>query len=75
MAERCAPIDNARAVARRMPPERLAELVLDAVRRRKRVLIPGAANGAMAFAGRLFPSLTDSIMRRAIFEKLRKDLD
>ena len=61
--------DNSRE-AKRMAPERLAEQMLFAVSRGKRQLIPGPANEGFALAGRLFPSLTDAIMRKTMLEKI-----
>ncbi len=61
--------DNSRE-AKRMSPERLAEQILFAVSRGKRQLIPGPANEGFALAGRLFPSLTDAIMRKTMLEKI-----
>ena len=61
--------DNRRE-QRRMPPERLAALIFDAVVRRRHTLIPGRANQAFAVAGHVFPALTEWLMRKTLFEKL-----
>lgn len=63
--------DNA-SEERRMPPEQLAAAILRAVQRRKRTLIPGAANRMFALLGVSARGLTNTIMRRTLFEKLRK---
>ncbi len=56
--------------ARRMSPERLAELVFRSVGRRKRVLVPGGANQLFAVLGHVLPRLTDRAMGRAILTRL-----
>lgn len=61
--------DNRRE-GRRMPPERLAGLIFDAVERRNVALIPGFANRLIAAVGRLNPALTEELMRRTILDKL-----
>ena len=70
MAARCSPLEDERAAERRMAPEQVAEAVLHAVKRRRRVLIPGAKNRMFAFAGRYFPKVTEHVMRRSVFDKL-----
>lgn len=57
---------------RRMPPERLAALIFKAVQKRKRILIPGAANQLFAWLGETFPSLTEWMLCRTILQKLKK---
>lgn len=61
--------DNRREM-RRMPPQRVAEEMFQAIQRRQRVLIPGAANRALALLGRVLPGLTDWMMRKTLLEKL-----
>lgn len=61
--------DNRRE-GRRMPPERLAQLIFEAVERRSAALIPGFANRLIAAVGRLNPALTEELMRRTILDKL-----
>jgi len=61
--------DNRRE-GRRMPPERLAELLYAAVARREATLIPGAANRLIAMLGYLAPALTEELMRIMILDKL-----
>jgi short-subunit dehydrogenase len=61
--------DNRRE-ARRMAPERLAELIAAAVQRREASLVPGAASRLAATLGRLAPALTEELMRRTIFAQL-----
>jgi short-subunit dehydrogenase len=55
---------------RRMPPQRLAALILDAVRRRKAVLYPGMAAKIAALVGKLAPRLATRLIRRAILDRL-----
>lgn len=55
---------------RRMPPERVAEAILEAVERRRRVLIPGLFNRVAARLGGWFPGLMDRVLRRAILDRL-----
>ena len=50
--------------ARRMPPEVLAERVFRAVRRRRRVLIPGLGNRTAAAVGHVLPRVTEGFMRK-----------
>lgn len=50
--------------ARRMPPERLAERVWDAVAHRRHTLIPGVANRAFAAIGHVLPGVTERAMKR-----------
>lgn len=61
--------DNRRE-GRRMPPERLAQLIFSAVERRSPTLIPGFGNRLIAAVGRLTPALTEELMRKTIFDKL-----
>ncbi|NOK59067.1 MAG: SDR family NAD(P)-dependent oxidoreductase [Chloroflexi bacterium AL-W] len=56
---------------RRMPPERLADLIYQSVQQRRRVLIPGMGNRIFAIVGRLAPGLVEWVMRRTLFEKLQ----
>ncbi len=55
---------------RRMPPERLAALIVAAVQRRDASLVPGNTNRLIAILGRLVPALTEEMMRTAIFARL-----
>jgi short-subunit dehydrogenase len=55
---------------RRMPPERLAELVFRAVQSRRHVLIPGFINRIFATLGELIPPASEWALRRAILDKL-----
>jgi short-subunit dehydrogenase len=63
--------DNSRE-AQRMAPTVLAKHLYSAVQRRQRTLIPGATNCAIAMTGRLAPGLVEQMMRRRIFDKLRR---
>jgi len=64
--------DNAKE-ERRMPPEVLAGRIIDAVRARRRQLIPGPTNRLFGVAGRLVPGAAEAAMRRMIFEKIVAD--
>ena len=59
-----------RTEARRMPPNVLAQKIVRAVHAKHAVLVPGFSNKVMALAGRLMPSVTGAVMRRAILDKL-----
>lgn len=63
--------DNRRE-GRRMPPERLAALIVAAVAARRAELVPGAANRLIARIGRFAPALTEALMRKTILEPLRR---
>ena len=58
------------AEARRMLPETLARIVYLAVRRRRRVVIPGTANKMLATLGHIAPTLAGRLMKRVIYERL-----
>ena len=58
---------------RRMPPAALAERVWKAVKRRRRVLIPGVANRTMAAFGHAFPKVAEGVMRKTLYERLEQD--
>ena len=57
--------DNSRE-EKRMPPEVLAEKILDGIRKKKRRVIPGFRNRAAAFLGTWCPRTAEAIMRRAM---------
>lgn len=61
--------DNRRE-ARRMPPERLASLIMAAVQQRQATLIPGFGNRIAALFGHYAPRLSEEMMRIALFAKL-----
>jgi short-subunit dehydrogenase len=61
--------DNRREQSR-MAPERLATLILAAMHRGERMLIPGAGAQMAAFAGRLAPGLLEVIMQRTLYAPL-----
>ncbi|MDD9910400.1 MAG: SDR family NAD(P)-dependent oxidoreductase [Ahrensia sp.] len=67
-AERHAP-PGAKA-NRRMAPDKLAGLILKAVRRRKRELYPGMGAAMAKLFGNLAPNAATRAMRKAIFDKL-----
>lgn len=62
--------DNSRET-RRLPPERLARQIDSALQHRRRQLIPTFANRAVAFIGHWWPELTEQLMRRTIYDRLR----
>ncbi len=61
--------DNSREHLR-MAPETVADSIFQAVRRRKRILIPGLQNRAAAMAARVFPRLVERAFEQAVFRKL-----
>ena len=67
-AERHAPIGA--DASKRMAPDKLAGLILQAVAKRKRTLYPGFAAKASHVAGRMMPGMLTKLMRKIIFEKL-----
>lgn len=62
--------DNSRE-AQRMSPEHLARQIDTALQQRRRQLIPTFANRAVAFVGHWWPELTEQLMRRTIYDRLR----
>ena len=60
--------------ASRMPPELLARQIVRVARRGARTLRPGVAASAAGLLGRLAPGLTARAMRRALFEKLDREV-
>lgn len=61
--------DNRRE-ARRMPPDQLADQIFRAVQMRQRRLIPSFGHRLTALIGHYFPTLTERLMRKMIFDKL-----
>jgi short-subunit dehydrogenase len=55
---------------KRMPPEHLAQLIYRAVQKRKHTLIPSFGNQLFATLGLYFPRLTETLMRKMIYDKL-----
>ena len=53
-----------------MAPEALAARILNAVRRRQRVLVPGVANLFFAALGHTLPGVTERAIKRSILDKL-----
>ena len=53
---------------KRMPPEELAEKILDGITKKKRRVIPGFKNRAAAFLGKWCPRPAEAIMRRAMLD-------
>ena len=62
--------DNRRE-AKRMPPSQLAAHMLTALQKRRRQLIPGFSNRAVALISRLWPQPIEQIMRRTLYDRLR----
>ncbi len=62
--------DNRRE-AQRMPPPQLAAHILTALQNRRRQLIPGFRNRAVALISRLWPQPIEEIMRRTLYDRLR----
>lgn len=62
--------DNSRE-AQRMPPEQLARQIVTALQQRRRQLIPTFAHRTAAFVGQWWPWLTEMLMRRTIYDRLR----
>jgi short-subunit dehydrogenase len=56
---------------KRMPPEVLAEKIYWAMQDKKQHFVPGFNNKVFAFAGKFFPKLTEQMMKRIIFDKLK----
>jgi short-subunit dehydrogenase len=61
--------DNSRE-EKRMLPEVLARKVKRALEQRRHRYVPGLSNKMFALAGKLFPRLTEQVMKRALFNKL-----
>ncbi len=61
--------DNSRE-HKRMSPDILAEAIYRAVIKRQSSLVPSAANKAFALVGRLFPRLTERLMKKTLLDKL-----
>lgn len=60
--------------ANRMPADRLAAAILDAVRHRRPVLYPGRAARAGRLAGTLLPRWTTRFMRRTLFDRMDREM-
>ena len=54
----------------RMDPEVLAGHIERAVRRRRRILVPGFGPRLFAWAGRLLPGVTERAMKKALYDPL-----
>jgi len=63
--------DNGRE-AKRMDPDELADRVFEALRRRRRRLVPGSGNRLTALFGSLCPTLASRLMRRWILDALEE---
>ncbi len=61
--------DNSRE-AKRMPPEVLARKVKRAFEQRRHRYVPGLHNKCFALLGKLFPKLTERVLKRSIFDKV-----
>lgn len=58
------------SAARRMPPEVVAALVMEGVRRRRSRQIPGAGPRLAAALGAMFPTLLTRLMGRTLYRRL-----
>lgn len=67
-AQRYSP-DNRRE-AKRMPPEKVAEAILQACSTKQRLLIPGISNKMFATLGHYLPNISEEVMRQQILLKL-----
>lgn len=54
----------------RMPPEILARKIKKALAQRRHRYVPGLRNKIFAVTGKLFPRLTEQMMKRTLFNKL-----
>jgi short-subunit dehydrogenase len=57
--------DNSRE-EKRMAPEALAEQIFQAVKRRRRALVPGLGNRVFAWMGFCVPKVAEAVMRRVM---------
>jgi short-subunit dehydrogenase len=55
----------------RMPPEFLAQKIKKALEQRRHRYVPGLRNKMFAVIGKLFPRLTEQMMKQALFDKLQ----
>ncbi len=55
---------------RRMPPEKLANLICRSIRRRRRILVPGFSNKLVHATAHFFPRFAERQIRKAIFQKI-----
>ncbi|MEM6896947.1 MAG: SDR family NAD(P)-dependent oxidoreductase, partial [Pseudomonadota bacterium] len=69
-AARYAPDNSAKTVAARQDPYEAAGLILKALDRGQRVIIPGAKAQALAWAGRLAPNTMARLLKKALFDKM-----
>lgn len=69
MAERCSP-DGARGARNRMPADKLARLMAQAVEQGRAELIPGMRNRILAKLGKRAPNLSGIVMKRLIYNRL-----
>jgi len=63
--------DNRRE-KKRMPPEQLAQQIVQAIQARRHTLIPGIANRGAALLGKLMPRAAEELMVRTIYLKLQR---
>jgi cyclic-di-GMP-binding biofilm dispersal mediator protein len=59
---------------KRMKPDVAARAIVDAVIMRKKAVLPGQVAKLSSVAGRLVPRLVTKIMRKALYEKLDRDV-
>ena len=55
---------------KRMPPEKLAHYIFRGIKKKKHLIVPGAANRMLALLGKWCPPLMEYAMRKVILEKL-----
>ena len=55
---------------KRMPPEKLAHHIFRGVKKKKHLIVPGAANRILALLGKWCPPMMEYAMRKVILEKL-----
>lgn len=55
---------------KRMPPKVLAQKVKRALEQRRHRYVPGLSNKLFAVTGKLFPRLTECVMKHTVFDKL-----
>ena len=56
---------------KRMLPEVLAKKIYRGLEHHQHTLVPGFSNKVFAWAGRFLPKLTESMMKRVLFDKLK----
>ncbi len=70
-AARYAPDNSAKTVAARQSPEDAARLILKALAKGRRLILPGIKAKGFAVMGRVLPGPTAQALRRALYEQIR----